>query len=118
MQTQQRSTLPNPFPLSFSSTHSCRLGTAAALLELVATAAIALGTTRHGRHSKASNGLVGRLVGHLQHEILGFALEREIADPVAAAGDGHDDDEGVVLLVEVLKTTRVRFHPCVRGGLV
>lgn len=99
MQTKRRQTLPSSFPHSFSSTHSCRLGTAAALLELVATAAIALGTTRHGRHTKASNGLVGRLVGHLQHEILGFALEREIADPVAAAGDSHDDDKGVILLV-------------------
>lgn len=69
----------------------------------MSTAAIALGTTRHGRHTKASNGLVRRLVGHLQHEILGFALEREVADLVAAAGDGHDDDEGVILLVKVLK---------------
>lgn len=81
------------------STHSCRLGTAAALLELVATAAIALGTTRHGRHTKASNGLVRCLIGHLQHEILCFALEREVADLVTAAGDGHDDDEGVILFV-------------------
>lgn len=97
-----------PFSLlERNSTHSkfsCRLGgaAAAALLELVTTSAIALGTTRHGRHTKASNGLVGRLVGHLQHEILSFALEREIADLVAAAGDGHDNDKRVILLVKVL----------------
>lgn len=68
----------------------------------MAATAIALGAARHGRHAKAGNGLVGRLVGHLQHEFFGLALEREVADLVTAAGDGHDDDERVILLVQVL----------------
>lgn len=68
---------------------------AAALLELVAGTTVTLGIPRHGRNAKARRRLAGQRPRHAPHELGGLALESTVTDGVTAAGDGHDDHEGI-----------------------
>lgn len=114
-----RTPLPPPHP---KKPHSSRGGgdlpagaalLAAALLELVAAAAVAGAPAAHGRDAEAGDGLVGglALADHVEHELAGLLLEGGVAGGGPAAGDGHDDHEGVV--DGVLDVVEVLFR---RGG--